>query len=369
MVYQSLLAVSAVRLAWDMISRSPYPKASAVCQVLLCGYQHLSQASYRMRSALSHLDSNELESLLASTLILMPFAAASQQINHWISSNSMTGLPNIKLSSTPRDMITFVRGVRAMLEMLCPNMPAMGYNTLIDIDRGLDLTTTASVDSLNSSSNESLIMSRIIIGGSRQALVRLGVRLHSLCFESNIPINLELSACRLAFKILEQIRNSVESVLNSCRPGYLSSSIASPTRSSSWLDHFIHLPCELGGTTLLPHDHLTRIMLSFYAQVPQQYLDLTLPLLDQRLERPVNDFSDGFTLNLTRTQAFALDIYAHWSVLMSIVEENSWWIGRLPVTTLDGLVNRYGLRFVKRLWPECGEQEEWWPGEMLPMLR
>lgn len=368
-VYQSLLAVSAVRLAWDMVSRSPCPKASTVCQVLLCGYQHLNQATYRMRTALSQSDNTELDSLIASTLILMPFAAASQQINHWISSKSLTGLSNVKLSSTPRDMITFVRGVRAMLEVLSPALPAMGYNTLIDIDRGLDHATTALVDSHKSSSNEILLMSRITIDGSRQALVRLEVRLRSLCFESNDPTSLKISACRVAFEILEQIRNSVESVLNSCRPEYLSSSIASPTQSPPWLEYFIHLPCELRGTILLPHDPITRLLLSFYAQVPQQYLDLILPLLDERLEQPVDAFSDGLELDLTRTQAFALDIYAHWSVLMSIVEENSWWIGRLPVTTLDGLVNRYGLGFVKRLWPECGEQEEWWPGEMLPILR
>lgn len=365
-VYHSLLAVSAVRMAWDMIFKSPYSKASAVYQVLLCGYQHLSQASDRMRKTLSDSESTDLESLITSTLILLPFAAASQQIDHWISSRSKTGRSSIRLSSNPRDMITFVRGMRGMLEMLPPNLPVMGHETLANISQGLNKAVRTAIDSPGSSASSA---SKTITFGSRQALIRLGVRLNSLCSECNDPLNHELIACKKAFEVLEQIRDSVEAVLESSKPGYLSPRISIPSRSPSWLQSFIRLPCKLEGTTLLPHDPLTRLLLSFYAQVPQQYLDLVLPLLDQRLETPADPFTDCLALSLSRTQAFALDVYAHWSVLMSLVEEQSWWIGRLPVTTLDGAVNRYGTAFVRRLWPECGEQEEWWPGEMLRVLR
>jgi hypothetical protein len=66
----------------------------------------------------------------------------------------------------------------------------------------------------------------------------------------------------------------------------------------------------------------------------------------------------------------ALDIYAHWSVLMFLVEEESWWIGTLPVVTLAGLVNRYGDGFVNRPGPENGPgKEQWWPGSMLNISR
>jgi hypothetical protein len=55
---------------------------------------------------------------------------------------------------------------------------------------------------------------------------------------------------------------------------------------------------------------------------------------------------------------------------MFLVEEESWWIGTLPAVTLTGLVNRYGNNFMARQWSENGlEQEKWWPGSMLNILR
>jgi hypothetical protein len=126
---------------------------------------------------------------------------------------------------------------------------------------------------------------------------------------------------------------------------------------------------HVSSNSLLPAEPLTRLLLSFYAQVPQSYLDLVLPLLDQSLGRPVGASSDWFALSLTRTQALALDVYAHWSVLMFLVAEESWWIRLLPEVTLTGLVNRYGSDFVRSFWPECSGQEEWWPAEMLQRLR
>jgi hypothetical protein len=120
----------------------------------------------------------------------------------------------------------------------------------------------------------------------------------------------------------------------------------------------------------LSTEPLTRPFLSFLVQAPQAYLDLVLPLLDQRLESPIGTLSKDTSAQLTREQALALDIYAHWSVLMFLIEEESWWIGRLPFVTLTGMVNRYGDHFVTRLWPGSTRgQEQWWPGSMLTILR
>lgn len=129
---------------------------------------------------------------------------------------------------------------------------------------------------------------------------------------------------------------------------------------------------------------MTRPLLSLLVHAPQAYLDFVLPLLDQRLEGPAPS-ETGSTdkaqagLDLNVEQALALDIYAHWSVLMFLVSEESWWIGKLPDITLAGLVNRFGDNFVRKLWPDDGgrvdgegEGEgigEWWPGSMLRIHR
>lgn len=141
----------------------------------------------------------------------------------------------------------------------------------------------------------------------------------------------------------------------------------------------LHLPswllsvAECHGTSQQT-EPLTMRFLGFYAKAPQAYLDLVLPLLDQRLERPVeprNEQNDTWT-HLTRIQALALDIYAHWSVFQILVEEESWWIGNLSIVTLSGMVNRYGDDFVSKLWPSedfNGQDEQWWPGGMLNILK
>lgn len=119
----------------------------------------------------------------------------------------------------------------------------------------------------------------------------------------------------------------------------------------------------------LPTEPLTMRFLGFLVQAPQAYLDLVLPLLDQRLESPIVTPTKDTWAQLTKEQALALDIYAHWSVFMFLVEEESWWIGNLPIVTLTGMVNRYGDKFVTSLWPDGTRQEQWWPAGMLTILR
>ena len=71
-----------------MISKNSPPDLSAVNQVLMSGYRHYNLASEQLRKMISQLDGSNVEPLLASNMLLVAFAAASQQINHWISSRS-----------------------------------------------------------------------------------------------------------------------------------------------------------------------------------------------------------------------------------------------------------------------------------------
>lgn len=117
-VFHSLLAASAACLSWDMISKEPPPDSNAVNKVLMAGCQHYNLASERMRGSISRPDTLKLEPLLASALMLVPFATASQQINHWDSARSELRKPHKLLSSTPRDIIIIMRGIRATLQTL-----------------------------------------------------------------------------------------------------------------------------------------------------------------------------------------------------------------------------------------------------------
>lgn len=181
-----------------------------------------------------------------------------------------------------------------------------------------------------------------------------------------------LSACIAAFEVLDNIR--IGTFFSSNPPA-----LVSPTKKArkpfkfkqAWLPRVAPWLRDYATKPAIPSpsEPLTRAFLSFLVQVPQSYLDLVMPLLEQRLETNATSPDDAPIL-LAPEHALALDIYAYWSVLMFLVEEESWWIGSLPVVTLTGMINKYGDEFVAGLRPEQDYgHDRWWPGIMLTVLR
>ncbi|EGD83988.2 hypothetical protein H112_07670 [Trichophyton rubrum D6] len=376
-VFHSVLAASAACLACDMISRQPPAKVGAVKQALVTGYRHYHSASERMRESMSSLDTLKLEPLLASALMLVPFATASQQINHWLSENEGVEEARKPLSSTPRDIIVIMRGIRATLQTLDCESPVSGIAPSPVTDPGIDdhsILPEARTRASGIATPCNHTMGPIIASTSEEAYSKLQQRLDYAFYHWG-DANDTLAACAAAFDILKDIRSNAFSRYSSeSSPSSISSlddvsqelfepqSMSLP-QVASWLRSFANR-----SVVPQPTEPLTRYFLTFLVQVSQAYLNLVLPLLDKRLESPAGAELDDRSIELTMEQALALDIYAHWSVLMFLVEEESWWIGNLPFVTLSGLVNRFGNNFVTRLWPE-EEKGRWWPGGMLNILR
>ncbi|KAM3066982.1 hypothetical protein ACMFMF_010031 [Clarireedia jacksonii] len=360
-VFHALLALSAACLCCDMIYKKPVPSLDYVNEVLMTGYQHYNLASEQMRELISQPDASNTDPLLASTVLLVPFAAAIQQVNHWISKRIRT--PESKpLSTTPRDVIVMMRGIRSTLQTLsCDTLTIekTGYATSISAAPWLEYDMLAAPHM-----SSTHVMFSIIAATSQGAFAKLRVRLES-CRSDVQSSDDQLYACMEAFELLVKIRTATFSPSNLARPNKTEAEFEQSdgfesvpmSQLRSWLRFYAHRT-----KNPLPTEPLTRSFLDFLVQAPQAYLDLVLPLLDQRLENPryiINENTD----ELTREQALALDIYAHWSVFMFLVEDESWWIGNLPIVTLTGMVNRYGGRFVTRLWPQVNDgPEQWWPG-------
>ncbi|KAK5189852.1 hypothetical protein LTR99_006355 [Exophiala xenobiotica] len=68
---------------------------------------------------------------------------------------------------------------------------------------------------------------------------------------------------------------------------------------------------------------------------------------------------------LTTAEFLALDVYAHWLVLMLLVEEEAWWVGNFPFVALQGLVARYGDGLLGTSSARQQQQQQWWPESML----
>ncbi|KAK2760697.1 hypothetical protein FQN54_001932 [Arachnomyces sp. PD_36] len=374
-VFHSILAASAACLACDMISKKPPAEVSAVHRVLITGYRHYNLASERMRESISSPSITKLEPLLASALMLVPFAASSQQINHWISERTEVQERYKLLSSTPRDIIVIMRGIKTTLQTL--DCGGMNPNPESSPDMGFasDSSSTspeANAKSAAPTSSRAHVMLPIISSTSSEAFSTLQKRLETALLHCDGPGD-SLAACHAAFEVLKSIRSNAFSASNSSPSSTSANDHAEETfepepvpqpQVASWLRSIASR-----SVIPLPTEPLTRFFLTFLVQVPQAYLDLVLPLLDQRLESPIGATPDEIAAELTTEQALALDIYAHWSILMFLAEEESWWIGNLPTVTLTGMVNRYGDKFGTRLWPDSEPEESWWPGSMLNILR
>lgn len=212
-------------------------------------------------------------------------------------------------------------------------------------------------------------MISILAATIQPALAKFQQRLDSASFALNNGGGEVLPGCTTAFNVLKSIIDKVFPSPNdgkSSRDTSIDHSFVLRHTSLSQIPPWLRSYARK-ATGPLSMEPLTSLFLSFLIQVPQPYLDITIPVLDQRLESPVNG-ANGNTTELTVEQALALNIYAHWSVLMSLVEE-SWWIGDLPIVTLNGMINRYGDDFVGRLWPEMPDSEAWWPGSILEIVR
>ncbi|KAL2825346.1 hypothetical protein BDW59DRAFT_172424 [Aspergillus cavernicola] len=383
-VFHSVLAVSAACMCCDMISQQPPPDVSAVTQVLMTGYRHYNLASERIRDLISKPDALRAEPLLAASPLLVPFAASSQQINHWISSRTGVHQSHKPLSSTPRDIIVIMRGIKTTLQALgngsmspIPS-PIPTLETHEDSDSIDDCPLTMLDPNIPPSPtppSRTHPMFPLIAETSQIAFSKLQERLKSTFLYQTDPIpNHSLSACAAAFELLSTIRTNSFSQSPSPTPlPFPNQTQPSIPHVSPWLLSFSTRPALPS-----PTEPLTRSFLAFLVQAPQAYLDLVLPLLDQRMESPTharfNNINNPASIDLTPEQALALDIYAHWSVLMLLVEEESWWIGKLPSITLTGMLNGYGDGFVGRLWPGFGNgngegQGQWWPKSMLGVWR
>ncbi|CEL09014.1 hypothetical protein ASPCAL12158 [Aspergillus calidoustus] len=414
-VYHSILAVSAACMCCDMIYKDPPPDISTVSNTLMAGYHHYNLASERLRELISRPSPANAEPLLAAPPLLVPFATASQQINHWISSRS-EGHPSQKLlATTPRDVIILSRGISATIRALASHpsssslptspqtflseeldnmdMDAAGLDTYNDSPLNPSPPTTTTTP-LPPSHNHP--MYHIIKSTSEAAFAKLQDRLDSaFIFSSptsqseNTTLNPSaLAACASALDYISTLRSAVFPPSH-LAPGETTIPLP-PTMTHT--PHLPTIPPWLAAFTCRPSTpsptaHMTRPFLSLFVHAPQAYLDLTLPLLDKRLEGPMHNTTPGGVHDeLGVVEALALDIYAHWSVLMFLVAEESWFIGKLPQITLAGMLNRFGEDFVAKIWgvasasanassgtgvtagqgQECGE---WWPSSMLRIQR
>lgn len=365
-VCHSILALSAACLCSDMIAKRPPPDIAIVKQVLMAGYRHCNIASEETRNLISQPKNLKPEPLLASAPLLIGFSTASQHINHWIESSKPTREHPKLLPESLIDTIIIMNGLKATTEGLFRNIntttssPKVAYESQIPNEiASTQLESNSRSTTLPPSHTH--VMYPIFAATSQDAFCRLQERLDSTSLSYSDDTS--LGACLGQFESLSAIRNLTFSSDAQSEP-LAQNNLDMLQQLPRWIRSYIGRP-----VVLLPNEPLIRPFLMFLTQSSQQYLDLLLPLLDETLESPMMGDTDCLS-ELTEVQVLALDIWAHWCVLMFLVEEEAWWIGNLLFILLNRMLNRYGEHFVARFWPANRPGGgTWWPASMLTCLR
>jgi len=369
-VFHSVLALSAACMCNDTISKGS-ADPEVVRQLLDLGLQHHTLALEQMQTMTSCLRESDTQPLLASALLLVPFALAFQHIQHWVLLAS--GLRDTDLL-TPRDAVLLLRGIGATILALNSNSaesrgprPDTPWNTMFSAQITTDSKDYATIPERSHS------IFPILAATFHKALSQLQRRIES---DPATPQADENTAAVLdAYNILNDIMSSTFSNLENselplehvtyighpladCRLKDMANVAKFPLAPDSllaqapgWLRNFVLRRPRPAHT-----EPLARSFLAFFSGASKAYVNLLLPLLDPRTTSVDND------PELTTGEVLALDVYAHWLVLMLLVENEAWWVGDFPFFALQGLITRYGQA---RFSSTSSIQEQWWPASML----
>jgi hypothetical protein len=355
-VSHSLLALSAACLCCDMISQGN-ADPEIVNRALNIGLQHHISSISQMQIMTSQPENSNAEALLANAALLVPFAVAFQHINHWILCND--GSQENNLSVTPRDAVTLMRGINSTALLLNSKKSTKSEAHGSETSSPWITMFSQPDSSCFSTASRSHSMFPIIATTCPQALSQLRSRVEIALLDSQRDER--VVSTHIAFEILNDIVCQSFSTSTTAIESSKYVIKYSPAPESLLAEVPAWLRCY---TTRSPKplqtEPLARTFLAFFCCAPEAYLDVLFPLLDQRDGDRDEDGEEASLLS--GTEVLALDVYAHWLVLMFLIEEEAWWSGNFPILALQGLIKSYGYVFGQ------GLQEQWWPSSMLEIM-
>ncbi len=362
LVSHNVLALSAACLCKDIMSNGS-ADPDTVSQLLDTGLQHHTLALEQWRTMSLCPGESDVQPLLASALLMCPFAFAFQHIQHWVLFTKGSQSTDIL---TPRDAVMLLRGIFTTilaLDSIRADSICAEAGTPWSSIFPAQITDSKDGTSIPERSHP---MFPCLAATFNQALSQLQGRFE---YGLTTPQADEKSASVFGmYDILSEIMSCIFS--DTQKPDtYVGfpladrrlKDVANVTKfmvdpdsllaqAPAWLANFVLREPGPGSS-----EQLVRWFLSFFRRAPVTYINLVLPLLDSPTDNTNNDHQ------LTTVEVLALDLYAHWLVLMLLVENEAWWVGEFPFLALQGLIARYGDKFSGM----CSSGKQWWPAGML----
>ncbi|KAL7942557.1 hypothetical protein V8C42DRAFT_354703 [Trichoderma barbatum] len=381
-VMGSLLALSAVCKCYDIVRHSPAPleKLEEIQRLLVLADQHHTASLHQLQAAIYD---DHVDTVLANSALMVLYALAGHCVRVLLAkkairggetlSNEMLPLQSQWITSIRAASVAYVgllNSTRSNLEEDLPSPSSVANN-----DASLQTTTMLGDDLYlpedGPSEGTKQLLLPIVSATYKAALGKLEARAQTVWIDENDPSthapkahNSELQACLTALRLLDtrfttvfasDQSNSEPSQAESASAGF---HLGRLDKASPWLRKYLaHV------TSATPSKLWRRAIMAFLNHVPFEYLQLVQSALDFM---PVAVEQDGRTsfneaLPLGAAQQLAMHIFAHWLVLVMLLD-GVWWIGGIGQWELGRI-----LSFIEAqgwISESTGIGETWWPKSM-----
>lgn len=389
-VMSSLLALAAACKSHDLAKQS---QTSPSRQNLTEIGELLDLAERHHRSSLSHIQAamqsaDSYDSILANAALMVLYVSASHSVRiHLAATAKQCGrrLPNEVLPQHSQ-WISFTRAAHTASSAVLNDVVGAA-------ERDLTATTGAVVDAWSKSSgaagsstvvltpqdgpseNTKQLFLPIVASTYRRALETLHSRADAAAalLKGPDPSDykyVQLQACLETVSVLEKCASAALSERgNESVDGPESQALSFDGLSSvsPWVARYM-----ISVTSMKSPRVLRRIIMSFLTKVPTEYLSLVQSVLDapatevRAQDWMTRDSARTEVPSLSETHLLAMDIFAHWLVLVMLLD-GVWWLGDTGEWELGQIVS------LMKAWKSSGQSADtggtWWPESMYLVKR
>ncbi|KAL6890940.1 hypothetical protein GGI43DRAFT_210686 [Trichoderma evansii] len=382
-VMGAILALSAVCKCYDILKHSPAPleRLEEIQRLLALADHHHTTSLHQLQAAIYD---DLCDTMLANAALMVLYALSGHCVRVLLAKKAKRAGETLPTEMLPMQS-QWITSIRAA---------SVAYIGLLNSTSGnagdelLSPTLTVEKEDPSHSANfasddvyfpedgpseeTKQLLLPIVSATYSAALEKLNVRAQAICIEeSDFGIydqnihNSDLQACLTSLKLLEELFAAVfstgQSRPESSQTSYTASSLShfgKLDKASPWLRKYLATV-----TSATPSKVLRRTIMAFLNHVPIEYLQLVQSSLDYM---PVavgqtNCNSPEQVAPLSAAQRLAMNIFAHWLVLVMLLD-GVWWIGSIGQWELGRI-----LSFAETQdWaPEFTKTEEsWWPKSM-----
>ncbi|KAL9473948.1 hypothetical protein ACSS6W_008328 [Trichoderma asperelloides] len=382
-VMGSILALSAVCKCYDILKHSPAPleRLEEIQRLLALADQHHTTSLQQLQAAIYD---DLCDTVLANAALMVMYALSGHCVRVLLAKKAKRAGETLSTEMLPMQSqwITSIRAASvAYLGLLNSTCGDMG-DELLSPTSILETGDPSPSTSLRGdevyypedgpSEETKQLLLPIVSATYSAALEKLDARAQAVCIEEsdlntynqNIH-NSDLQACLTSLKLLEELFAAVFST-GQPRPETSHTSHAALgfshfgklDKASPWLRKYL-----ASVTSATPSKLLRRTIMAYVNHVPIEYLQLVQSALDYMpvAEKQTDSNSLDQVIPLSAAQRLAMNIFAHWLVLVMLLD-GVWWIGGIGQWELGRILS---FAETQNWAPESTETDgTWWPASM-----